>query len=71
MAFHITVFDQLLSSLKQLDFEDIVSKHHEGAKPRKFDQITYQFLELLNPEPEPPQEAENERLPLLNFCTGQ
>ena len=36
MAFHITVFDQLLSSLRQLDFDDIVSKHHTGAKPRKF-----------------------------------
>ena len=37
MAFHTTVFDQLLSSLRQLDFDDIVSKHHTGAKPRKFD----------------------------------
>ena len=37
MAFHITVFDQLLSSLRQLDFDEIVSKHHTGAKPRKFD----------------------------------
>lgn len=37
MAFHATVFDQLLLSLRQLDFDDIVSKHHTGAKPRKFD----------------------------------
>ena len=28
------------------------------------------ILELLNPKPEPPQKAGNERLLLLNFCTG-
>ena len=37
MAFRNTVFGQLLAYLKQLDFDSVVSNHHDGAKPRKFD----------------------------------